>query len=818
MTNISFPSATYRLQLNKDFTFAHAEALVPYLAELGASHAYLSPILMAQPGSSHGYDTVDHSRINPELGTLDDFSRLAKTLRQAGLGILLDFVPNHMGVGGASNAQWLDLLRHGRESEYANFFDVDWDAPGANGKILVPFLGLTAAEGIAQGQIRLKADDGDLAVWAHDTHKLPLRPQDQEKLLREHGSPEQAAEAMTGDALAQLIERQHWRVAHYLAAADEINYRRFFINSELGGIRIERPEVFDHAHQLIFQLIEEGLVEGLRIDHIDGLRDPKAYVEELVAKSPRPIYLLVEKILAPDETIRSDWPVHGTTGYEFGAMLTRVLTNPDGEMPLSQTYARFTGNITSPQEEAYRCKLRVMDRELAAELATLSRRVAGLAQSVPATRDLTENTLRRALREIIGWMSVYRTYMGDGARDACDRAELTRAIADARKAEPSIWPMAFDFLGQLLLGELGEAYDGSQIGEIIARFQQYTGPVMAKGLEDTALYRHNRMVALNEVGAHPEQFHVGIADFHAANQCRLADEPYAMLATSTHDTKRGEDTRARIAAIAERPDVWTAAVDRWRNLLLPSADTIDSNDLYLFFQLLLGGWPADNEGMLPQDRRQQMIERLQAAMMKSVREARVHSDWTVQNPDYEDALNRFIAEALGSTAFLEDFRQVEAELAPIGWRLGLAQTILKLTVPGVPDIYRGAEDWEQSFVDPDNRRPVNFSALEQRLGKLRDGAEGNRFDAKLDVTRRLLSLRNQAPDLFLKGSYEPLVLGEGILAFRRQHGGETLLVAVSLDRSAPDWPLPPLDLPGHARDVLANSSLERGGIAVYHWS
>ncbi|HEV7293387.1 MAG TPA: alpha-amylase family glycosyl hydrolase, partial [Devosia sp.] len=338
MTNISFPSATYRLQLNKDFTFAHAEALVPYLAELGASHAYLSPILMAQPGSSHGYDTVDHSRINPELGTLDDFSRLAKTLRQAGLGILLDFVPNHMGVGGASNAQWLDLLRHGRESEYANFFDVDWDAPGANGKILVPFLGLTAAEGIAQGQIRLKADDGDLAVWAHDTHKLPLRPQDQEKLLREHGSPEQAAEAMTGDALAQLIERQHWRVAHYLAAADEINYRRFFINSELGGIRIERPEVFDHAHQLIFQLIEEGLVEGLRIDHIDGLRDPKAYVEELVAKSPRPIYLLVEKILAPDETIRSDWPVHGTTGYEFGAMLTRVLTNPDGEMPLSQTY------------------------------------------------------------------------------------------------------------------------------------------------------------------------------------------------------------------------------------------------------------------------------------------------------------------------------------------------------------------------------------------------------------------------------------------------------------------------------------------------
>jgi len=414
------PRATYRLQLNKDFTFADALALVPYLAELGVSHAYLSPILKARSGSTHGYDTVDHTQINPELGTMAEFRNLAEALHERGTGLLLDFVPNHVGVGGSENPIWLDLLKYGQASRYAEWFDIDWSAgrPGATGKVLVPFLGSTYAEALSAGQIRLKRDGEDgFAVWVYDNDKLPVRPEDAAALIERHGSADAALEAHTGHegdfetwrALDRLIASQNWRLVHFGAGGDEMNYRRFFVNSELAGIRIDRDEVFEHAHRLVFELIADGLVDGLRIDHIDGLLDPKEYLERLQAQSPKPIWLLIEKILAPHEQLRPDWPVDGTTGYEAGAQLIRLVTRAEAEPALSDAYADFVGEVTDPAEEEYRTKLRVMDNELAAELESLARRFSALAWSVPETQDLTVLQMSRVLRGVISHLSAYCT-------------------------------------------------------------------------------------------------------------------------------------------------------------------------------------------------------------------------------------------------------------------------------------------------------------------------------------------------------------------------------------------------------------------------
>lgn len=443
------PRATYRLQLNKDFTLADARALVPYLEELGVSHAYLSPILMAQPGSTHGYDTVDHTRINPEVGTLDDFRALAAALQVRDMGIILDFVPNHMGIGGASNALWLDVLRQGPHSRYADWFDIDWrpPRPGMDGKVLVPFLGKSFAEVLADGDICLKADGEGFAVWAYDKEKLPIRSEDGAVLIGQYGDAETAVAAHADPELLQdLIARQHWRLAHFATAADEINYRRFFINSELAGIRIDRSDVFDDAHALIFSLIAEGLVDGLRIDHVDGLLDPLGYLKTLRSKSPRPIYLAIEKILAPHEYLRGNWPVEGTTGYEAGADLTRLLTQRRGEPVLTEIYPAFAGAAPAPHDEAYRCKLRVMDNELAAELSNLARQTARLAWSVAASADLTEAALKRGWREVIAQLEVYRVYADGDGLALRDRRELSLALARARQTQPHIQPAIFDFV------------------------------------------------------------------------------------------------------------------------------------------------------------------------------------------------------------------------------------------------------------------------------------------------------------------------------------------------------------------------------------
>lgn len=776
--------STYRLQLNADFNFAQALALVPYLRDLGVSHAYLSPILAAQPGSTHGYDTVDHTRINPELGSADAFAALARALHAEGLGVILDFVPNHMGVGGAHNGLWLDVLRHGPASSYADWFDIDWDPPRPDlkGKLLLPFLGSSLRDALEQGQLALKSDQEGLAIWAYDKDKLPLRPEDEAELIARHGSAEAAAAALADPgehaerraALGGLIGRQHWALRHFSAAADEINYRRFFINSELAGIRIERPDVFDYAHSLIFDLIAEGLVDGLRIDHVDGLRDPTGYLTRLRASSPRPILLFVEKILAPHEQLRADWPVDGTTGYEFGALLTRLLTRADAETALSDTYAREVGEVVPPEAESARSKLGIMDTEMTAELMALARRAARLAWSVPETRDITEAGMARGLRAIAATIAVYRSYADAEGLSERDRREIDTAVEGARRDRPDIQPFVFDFLEQALLDTLPGPYDPAAAMELRLRFQQFTGPVIAKGLEDTALYRFNRLVALNEVGAHPEDFSASVERFHDANRQRLQQHPRTLLATTTHDTKRGEDTRALIAAISHHPQQWAEIIARWRDLLQPE---IHPADFYLFAQLLVGGWPLGSADPAP------LGERLKKALEKSLREARLRSNWGVPDTEYEGRVADFVDRALGDAAFVERFHADRAPLLATGRNLALAQLALKLTVPGVPDIYRGAEDWEQSYVDPDNRRPVDFSVLAQRLAAAQPGQ-----DDKLALTAGLLALRRRRPELFLLGQYEPLPGAPGEVRFARHHGLSRLEVTVKIDGTgfAPD--------------------------------
>lgn len=759
--------ATYRLQLNRDFTFEHALKLVPYLAELGVSHAYLSPVLMAQPGSTHGYDTVDHTRINPELGTLDDLRSLSDALKARGMGILLDFVPNHMGVGGAHNTLWLDVLKHGAASRYADWFDIDWQSgrPGVAGKLLVPFLGTSLHEAIASGAIELRWDGADFAVWAYDTHKLPVRPQDTAELLALHGSPHAAIAAYgTSQALLDLIATQHWRPAHFATAAAEINYRRFFVNSELAGISIDREDVLNHAHALIFSLIENGIVDGLRIDHVDGLRDPTGYLQTLRQRTPRPIHLFVEKILAPHEYIRADWPVDGTTGYEAGAQLTRLLTQPAGEEAVAALYESVVGPRPAQHEEAYRCKLRVMDNELLAELTRLARDTARLAWSVPATADLTQAGLQQAWREIIARLQVYRTYL-DGGGDSRDHRELALAIGRARQSCPQLQPAHFDFLANVLESQADE-YDSASVADLVLRFQQLTGPVMAKGLEDTALYRLNRLISLNEVGAHPDRFSTSIKAFHTSNLRRQHSHPQCLLATSTHDTKRGEDARLLVSSIADRPEPWTEFVAQVVNAGIGAA--LHRNDLYLLLQMLLGGWSIhrDNTGLQ---------DRLSAALQKSLREGRERSDWGVPNVGYEAAAAAVVGAILTDEPTMQTFKSTWAIYADIARRKALIQTVLKLTMPGVPDIYRGSEHWEQSFVDPDNRRPLDFATLASRL------AEPNPArDEKLILTQTLLKLRTRHPQLFDEGQYIPLTTAPATAVYERRTGHLALTVLVDL--------------------------------------
>ena len=891
------PRATYRLQFHKDFGFEKAARIAPYLARLGVSHVYSSPWLKARPGSSHGYDIVDHHALNPELGTQAEFDQMVAAFEGNGLRQILDFVPNHMGVGGADNPLWLDVLEWGQNSAYAGWFDIDWQSD----KLLVPFLGDQYGTELYAGKLELKFDeqDGSFAVWAYGTHKLPICPLDYSRILGDdHAELERlgdefanlrewrpqvvrrarelktelarsvransalreaaseavarfnglAGEEETWRALNDLIANQSWRAAHYRVAAEDINYRRFFNINDLAGLRMELPEVFEHAHSLVLRLLAKGTLDGLRIDHVDGLLDPKEYFNRLrvhAADSPaaEPFYLIVEKILAYHESLREDWAVDGTTGYDFTNLVLGLLIDPAGEEAVTRTYTDFTGDRTAFSEVVRDSKLRIMHSEMAGELNVLAREATRVARQNPKTADFTQTVLRRAIRQVVACFPVYRTYTdSEGKPTEEDRRDLDWAVEQARAHEPDIDPSVFDFLYGLLSGDLvrqgHSGFSRHSVLRLAMGFQQYSGPVMAKGLEDTAFYRYNRFVALNEVGGHPEHFGVTISSFHKASTQRAARWPRAMLTTSTHDSKRGEDTRARLAVLAEIPEEWARQVESWSRILRARRGDIeakappDRNDEYLFYQLLAGTWPAELIGNGPElepAALQPYAERLKGAMRKSMREAKVHTTWTSPNAVYEDAVLAFVDAAVAQEprGFLAAFLPFEERLARLGVHNSLTQTVLKLTAPGVPDTYQGAELWDLSLVDPDNRRPVDYDvrahlldgldgvSMRELLGCWQDGA------VKLSVISKILALRAAEPEVFARGEYEPL-MAEGpkspcICAFARHSNTRGILVMTSRFparlEAEPGWSGTTVPLPAQV-GATARNILTGGGLTV----
>jgi (1->4)-alpha-D-glucan 1-alpha-D-glucosylmutase len=606
-----------------------------------------------------------------------------------------------------------------------------------------------------------------------------------------------------------LIQEQHWRAAHFRVAADDINYRRFFDVNDLAGLRMELPEVFAHAHTLVLRLLSDGTLDGLRIDHVDGLLNPKEYLQRLRARvqpgqSGEPFYLVVEKILAPHEGLRSDWPVDGTTGYEFTNLILGVMIDSAGEAAITRNYVEFSGETQSFAEVVRECKLRIMRNEMASELNMLAHEAARVAHQHPSTADFTRHILHRAIREIIACFPVYRTYVDTAAPlSAEDLRDLNRALTQARASDNEVDASVFDFVHKLLSGELVAASHSGFSRQAVLRcamkLQQFSGPVMAKGLEDTAFYRYNRFVALNEVGGRPDQFGITLAAFHKANALRLKQWPDSMLSTSTHDTKRGEDTRARLAVLSEIPEEWARQTRSWSRILrarrgeIGNAAPPDRNDEYLFYQLLTGTWPVEltSSSSLDPTALETYRRRIQGAMTKSIREAKLHSSWASPNEPYEGSVRDFVDSALDpdiSRAFLTAFLPFQERVARLGVENSLFQTVLKLTVPGVPDIYQGAELWDLSMVDPDNRRPVDYEFRTGLLDKLysgvvspaellrcwRDGA------VKVFVTSTLLRLRATEAELFASGGYEPLSItgpnADCLCAFARQNGDRVAVV------------------------------------------
>jgi (1->4)-alpha-D-glucan 1-alpha-D-glucosylmutase len=831
------PLATYRLQLNSKLGFNAAAALAPYFKRLGITHVYTSPILKARPGSMHGYDIVAHDALNPELGSSAELDAMVAAFSGAGLKVLLDFVPNHMGVGGADNPLWLHVLEWGSDSEYAGWFDIDWEPHRGylHDKLLVPVLGDQYGIELDAGKLVLKLDEaaGELAVWAYEHHKLPLSPLTYgdvlgfdhptlERLGDEFGALPQwrpqigrratelkreLAEAVRSepgvrDALTAAIDRvnrpdddgvrrvldaliakQYWRAAHFRVAGDDINYRRFFNINELAGLRIELPHVFEHVHALVLALVANHDIDGLRIDHIDGLLDPQAYLARLRAALARAgvpdCYVVVEKILARGETLPPSWPVDGTTGYEFAAAALQALLDPAGEAPLTLLYRELTDEREPFAEVVHDAKLKIMRNEMASEVNVLARDAARVARQNPRTADFTHGLLRTALREVMASFPVYRNYVdASGRYTETDMRHLGEALAEARRRAPDIDSSVFAFLGRLLSGKLVEA-PRSGFSRVAAlrcalKFQQLSGPIMAKGLEDTAFYRYNRFVALNEVGSDPQRIGRGAGELHALNAARAQTWPRALSATATHDTKRGEDSRARLAVLTELPGEWAEQVRAWRRELR-GADLAegppDVNDEYYFYQSLLGAWPPElcDSANLDEQALAAFKDRLGGAMRKAVREAKRNSSWAAPDERYEGSLQRLVDAALDPRAgneFLARFTPFACRVARLGVVVSLAQLALKLTAPGVPDIYQGCELWDFSLVDPDNRRPVDFAAraalleeVDEELARDAERAFGHWLRRwqdgriKLAVTRKLTELRSREPELFGGGEY-----------------------------------------------------------------
>lgn len=850
------PSSTYRLQFHAGFTFREALEIVNYLKDLGITDIYASPYFQAAPDSTHGYDVADHNRINPAIGDQSDFRALCDKLRENDMGQILDFVPNHMGIGQSLNAWWMEVLEDGLASPYAHYFDIDWH-PGKEAmeeRVLLPILGDRYGRVLERGEFSLSFVNGAFSLCYFET-RLPLRPRSYprilHKVLAEFGEgrgeelrdvigilsdpaskvqakarlkeiseadPEIASaidrtlrvlEGSPGtpesfDDLHALLEEQVYRLSYWRVAAEEINYRRFFDINTLAAIRVEIPEVFTAAHQLVFELLARGDVTGLRIDHIDGLWDPKAYLlalQECNGKltgtdDPKGLYLVVEKILdVTGETLPTDWPVHGTTGYEFANQVVQSLTDASSEKPFTRCYERFTGMSSDFATLVYEKKKQTMHNALGSEIAALGRMLDELSEMHRQFRDYTRNVLTNAVREVMACFPVYRTYASDeGILSAEDEKNVLRAVSAARRRNPSTEKAVFDFLRAVLLLRLPEGISEEQREahcRFVQKFQQCSGPVMAKGLEDTSFYIYNRLAALNEVGGNPGLFGIDVKKFHDLNQARLEATPHCLLATSTHDTKRSEDVRMRMVAISELPKEWRDAVRRWSKLNRKHATKVGDaaapsrNEEYLLYQILLGAWPlqaSDREGF---------VERIQHYMTKALKEAKINSSWTEPNEEWESAVSSFVQRILDenlSWDFLSSFQPFAERIARLGALNSLSQTILKCTSPGVPDFYQGTEIWDFSLVDPDNRRPVNYDLRRALLRTLETSTPAELLEdwpsgrIKLAVVRTLLRLRRERADFFRRADYTPIAVTgkfrKNAIAFSRRLEDRELVVIV----------------------------------------
>ncbi len=776
------PRATYRVQFHKDFPFTAALPLVGYWAKLGISHLYASPIGTARAGSNHGYDQVDPATINPELGGETAFLDLAAALKACGIGIILDIVPNHVAVGQGDNAWWLDLLEKGEGSAYAQWFDIDWrsDDPLLDGKILAPFLGVPYAEALASGDLGVERVDGRLAVVAYGAHVFPLRAQDQDV--------DPAAFIETA-ALHALCERQHWRLAWWKTANDAINWRRFFDITELAGIRVERDDVFDAVHALPLKLYAQGLIDGVRVDHVDGLADPAGYCRRLRARleaagewrpadaNPGPPYLVVEKILAEGEPLDPDWRTDGTSGYDFMNHVAALIHDPASADELGALWHDISGRSAdfAPEERAARQE--VLSRTFAGQLDQVAGAFRKVAASDLATRDLPLAALRRAIAALIVCFSTYRTYGTGDAAPAQDAPLRDAAVARARDLAG---PNDADLVARIGAWLAGEGPgDAALRADAVRRFQQLSAPIAAKAVEDTAFYRYGRLLSGSDVGFDPDRLASGARHFSRTVLARAEHHPHAMLATATHDHKRGEDVRARLAVISERPGRWAAFARRWAFSAPP---TIDRGDADMLHQTIVGAWPLtltrDDAGGLSA-----FAERLAGWQRKALREAKLRSSWASPDAAYEAAAEAYLRSLLvPGTVFADEAAALVAELTPAGCAKGLVQTALRCTVPGVPDLFQGREFWDFSLVDPDNRRPVDYAA---RIAALDGGAHDWRSGA---VNQRLiadlLALRRADPALFGDGAYEPLTLSgaraRDAIAFRRRHGDRTLLVLAAV--------------------------------------
>jgi (1->4)-alpha-D-glucan 1-alpha-D-glucosylmutase len=902
MTPALVPLSTYRLQFNAGFTFHAAAAVVDYLHALGVSHCYASSYLQAVPGSMHGYDVADPTRLNAEIGDERSYDTWIRALREHGMGHILDLVPNHMGIAKSANPWWNDVLENGPSSRFAPVFDIDWKPlkPELEQKVLLPVLGDIYGAVLERQDIRLEYDNGAFHARCYDD-VFPIAPGTygrilrigQEALLRELGEdspdaieflsvltairhlpgrqvqdPEQLAErhrekevikrrlaALTAraplvlshvlhavatlngtvgepqsfDALDALLSIQPYRLAYWRVAAEEINYRRFFDINELAAIRMEDPAVFQLVHEFVFDLIRRGCVDGLRIDHVDGLFDPGDYLERMQARAREvrpdlssaghPLYLVVEKILGHDEEL-PEWPVHGTTGYDFLVMVNGLFVDGRNERALNEVYERFARLRVPYREIAYRGKQLVLRVSMAGELNVLAHRLNLFSERNRHSRDFTLNSLSQAMREIIACFPVYRTYVNEREPDvsAQDRQAIERAVREAKRRNPNRAPTVYEFVSDLLLKRVDYIPDTERDEHMrfVGKFQQVTSPVTAKGIEDTALYIYNRLVSLNEVGGEPDRFGVAPDALHSWLTRRAARWRHGLSATSTHDTKRSEDLRARLNVLSELPGAWKQAASRWARLNRKGRSFIDDqsypsrNEEYLLYQTLLGTWPLE---LMTPEQETDYRERIVNYMHKAMREAKVYTSWINPSDQHEEAMTRFVDAVLApdNRPFRQDFLRLHRLIARFGIYNSLAQLAIKIGAPGVPDFYQGTELWDFSLVDPDNRRPVDFDRRRQLLEEVdRVWCRSGRREAasqflearddrlKLYATATMLRFRRERRELFERGGYDALVprgaAREHVFAFARTLGDQQVVVVVPrlVATLAPDLEVPPL--------------------------